>query len=939
MRKMVWILLSTALIFGLQVGTQAAGSNDVEANVVSIQNAEVPAVQTQGNLTDLTLYFEDFESGAVGWTSYDAGNVGDKWHTDLFNAYAGNSWWMGDPLLGGYDNHWLQYLLTPSLDFTDATNPVLTYKLRYDVEAPGGEPPPYDGWDGCNVWVSTDGGTNWSVINPDFPVYNCANLYSFGLEWGMGPGIAGWGGFSGGWVDAQFDLSAYNGQADVMVRFAFASDPAYCTIDDPLLYGYFVDNVSIDDGALNMLYNDADGTATPAEFSTDNGSATGDYWALTTSSSAPPSPVTSMRCDTYTHYGLSDALESPWIIIPIDPLGTPYLSFWLWCNMMDFTGSGGTSLEDYYHVEISTDGIIWNELFYDYGDNTRPGGWGVGWQQYLEGMQFNGNLTLEIYEGQTVKLRWRVITDWDDNGGAGPTDGLYIDDVEVYTIAGLNNDCGTELMHVPMPTSLYFADIGCSVELHNYGLNDQGMIPAFWRENFVPNPLIPWAAIPAGGMELKTWNWGMPGGVGSYFMDAYTMLTGDEDLTNDTSKAGLVDVTAADVLEFGYDSRQYSYEASIYYFNFETGEGPMIRYSPAADGVTDNMDAVSLKGYWREGGTIRIHIYGEGTTTTPGPQITQFDHLITTIYPAWEEIDLSTIPELQGFNHEVWVFYELLNDAGIPHIYGSDYSNFGTDHMFADFGTGMVQSDYDFFGRLVCGVETAYPSWMIDTWLIGGSPVPSGGGNLDWGVLAENTSGQVLNGDVWIDAVYEGTTTIQVIERALVNYQPGWTINRPDNWYPVPAGWPGGNYEWFVRTGVLPSVIWEEDYFDWSKAGAVDLDFDFEANMPLNAPDPFGDLAMTQVDYTVPTEYAVMGTYPNPFNPTTNISFALPADAKVLLSVYDVSGRLVTTLVDGYRNAGIHDVTFDASDLASGIYLYRLEAGEFNVTGKMVLMK
>ncbi|TKJ40994.1 hypothetical protein CEE37_04840, partial [candidate division LCP-89 bacterium B3_LCP] len=70
-----------------------------------------------------------------------------------------------------------------------------------------------------------------------------------------------------------------------------------------------------------------------------------------------------------------------------------------------------------------------------------------------------------------------------------------------------------------------------------------------------------------------------------------------------------------------------------------------------------------------------------------------------------------------------------------------------------------------------------------------------------------------------------------------------------------------------------------------------------------------------------------------------NISFALPLDAKVLLSVYDVSGRLVTTLVDGYRNAGIHDVTFDASDLASGIYLYRLEAGEFNVTGKMVLMK
>ncbi|TKJ39859.1 hypothetical protein CEE37_11315 [candidate division LCP-89 bacterium B3_LCP] len=232
------------------------------------------------------------------------------------------------------------------------------------------------------------------------------------------------------------------------------------------------------------------------------------------------------------------------------------------------------------------------------------------------------------------------------------------------------------------------------------------------------------------------------------------------------------------------------------------------------------------------------------------------------------------------------------------------------------------------------------PSWSIDTWLIGGSPVPSGGGNLDWGVLAENTSGQVLNGDVWIDAVYEGTTTIQVIERALVNYQPGWTINRPDNWYPVSAGWPGGNYQWFVRTGVLPNVVWEEDYFDWSKAGAVDLDFDFEANMPTASfPNPFDKIITNTAELIVPEAFEVIGAYPNPFNPTTNISFALPADAKVLLSVYDVNGRLVTTLVDGHRNAGVHDVTFNASDLASGIYLYRLEAGEFNVTGKMVLMK
>ncbi len=78
---------------------------------------------------------------------------------------------------------------------------------------------------------------------------------------------------------------------------------------------------------------------------------------------------------------------------------------------------------------------------------------------------------------------------------------------------------------------------------------------------------------------------------------------------------------------------------------------------------------------------------------------------------------------------------------------------------------------------------------------------------------------------------------------------------------------------------------------------------------------------------------------PNPFNPVTAISYQLSAFSFVNLSVYDVQGRQVAKLVNGWRDAGYHEVTFDASDLASGIYLYRIEAGEFTVARKMVLMK
>jgi glycosidase len=91
----------------------------------------------------------------------------------------------------------------------------------------------------------------------------------------------------------------------------------------------------------------------------------------------------------------------------------------------------------------------------------------------------------------------------------------------------------------------------------------------------------------------------------------------------------------------------------------------------------------------------------------------------------------------------------------------------------------------------------------------------------------------------------------------------------------------------------------------------------------------------TEEDYTIQLHQ----NYPNPFNPSTNISFYLPQSTDVKVSVFDVTGRLVATLSDGLRNAGTHVVSFDASTLSSGIYFYRLEAGEFIETRKMILIK
>jgi len=86
-------------------------------------------------------------------------------------------------------------------------------------------------------------------------------------------------------------------------------------------------------------------------------------------------------------------------------------------------------------------------------------------------------------------------------------------------------------------------------------------------------------------------------------------------------------------------------------------------------------------------------------------------------------------------------------------------------------------------------------------------------------------------------------------------------------------------------------------------------------------------------------EFSLHNAHPNPFNPTTAISYQLSAISFVNLSVYDLSGRKVTELVDGWQEAGSHEVIFNGSNLASGIYLYRLNAGSFNASGKMILLK
>ncbi|MCX6641508.1 MAG: T9SS type A sorting domain-containing protein [bacterium] len=210
--------------------------------------------------------------------------------------------------------------------------------------------------------------------------------------------------------------------------------------------------------------------------------------------------------------------------------------------------------------------------------------------------------------------------------------------------------------------------------------------------------------------------------------------------------------------------------------------------------------------------------------------------------------------------------------------------------------------------------------------------IPANGGSFQYNLNVHNLGTVPATFSVWTK-IRSGST-----------YYPGFgpaTRTLPGGANPtrtltqtVAATIPAGTDYYIAYIGTYPSTIVDSSYFTFRKTAVVD------GGPWITESKLYGDFFEEYaVETVIPDVYILGSASPNPFNPTTNIRYELREASYVNLAVFDISGKLIATLVDGMRQAGNQEVTFDASNLASGIYLYRISSGNFSTTGKMVLLK
>jgi uncharacterized protein (TIGR03790 family) len=314
----------------------------------------------------------------------------------------------------------------------------------------------------------------------------------------------------------------------------------------------------------------------------------------------------------------------------------------------------------------------------------------------------------------------------------------------------------------------------------------------------------------------------------------------------------------------------------------------------------------------------------------------------------------------------------------------------GNGHTWEPFTSGTVRNQY-YFPAYAMGysiVDAAYLGMQYLAWqnVVVGDPLTT----IAWGkqLLTENIEMEgtnLITGELDIPA----GNTISISDSAILNFRHDgfitgdgliitdttFTLNTID-WQKSVFKSIDDNHPKIIWAAYPDTVAitgykifrkWRNDYYEelgevnQNTFSYIDVDVDViipGSEVPKNAfyyvqalfqTEPYTSISNT-VDYWVERaqknvsgiekfSYQLLQNYPNPFNPLTTINFEIPVSSKVMLKIYGILGNEITTLINDVRAEGIYSVQFDASDFPSGVYIYKLQAGTFVSTRKMMLVK
>lgn len=219
-----------------------------------------------------------------------------------------------------------------------------------------------------------------------------------------------------------------------------------------------------------------------------------------------------------------------------------------------------------------------------------------------------------------------------------------------------------------------------------------------------------------------------------------------------------------------------------------------------------------------------------------------------------------------------------------------------------------------------------------------GTPIviPANGGQFEYNLTLQYSGLFPTTPDIWVNATLPDGSQTRPLINVNVTMQPGIPISR-DRVQAVPEVAPPGEYDYAAYIGVYPSVIWEEDHFEFEKLAAGDGEivedwYCWGEAFPGEVIESISEL---------PDEFALSTPYPNPFNNQTTVRYSLPEACKIRLAVYDVTGREVESLVTGHLSPGVYEAVWDASGVASGVYFVRLtvDGGRLMDVKKVMLVK